>query len=358
MKKTLIAVAALAATTAFAQNVTVTGTLDATYRSSKTETAGGTAVNTTRLGKDGIGTTGFTLAGTEDLGGGLKGVFLVENNFDVSNTGTEGSSSATGQRLSTGQVFVGVEGSFGSIKLGAANSPTLTTQSGRAGSFGTKDGGRAALTANGYTTLMGLSVTRNDASFVYASPNFSGFSIGLAYSPKSDDGTTPGAGAMSDVGLNYANGPIAAGVSVFNQEIGSGYNDNTSTLVNTPAVATKSALTTYFVTYDFKFAKFGLGGHTYKGSNAASVDTVDNAGMNVLAEVPVTPALALTVNYQRLDDKLTANADSTQTAVGAQYSLSKRSMAYARYINQTADNAAGATVEKANRFLVGLRHNF
>jgi len=352
MKKTLIAVAALAATTAFAQNVTITGTLDATYRSSKTETAGGTAVNTTRLGKDGIGTTGFTLSGNEDLGGGLKAVFLVENNFDVSNTGTEGATSATGTNNSTGQVFVGVEGSFGSLKLGAANSPTLTIQGGRAGSFGTKDGGRAALGANGYTTLMGLSVTRNDASFVYASPNFSGFSIGLAYAPKSDDGTTPGAGALSDVGLNYANGPIAAGVSVFNQEIGSG------TGVNVAAVATKSALTSYFVTYDFKFAKFGLGGHTYKGSNAASVDTVDNAGMNLLAEVPVTPALALTVNYQRLDDKLTANADSTQTAVGAQYSLSKRSMAYARYINQTADNAAGATVEKANRFLVGLRHNF
>ncbi|MCZ8293909.1 MAG: porin [Hylemonella sp.] len=352
MKKTLIAVAALAATTAFAQNVTITGTLDATYRSSKTSTAAGTDVNTSRLGKDGIGTTGFTLSGNEDLGGGLKAVFLVENNFDVSNTGTEGTTSATGTNNSTGQVFVGVEGSFGSLKLGAANSPTLTIQGGRAGSFGTKDGGRAALGANGYTTLMGLSVTRNDASFVYASPNFSGFSIGLAYAPKSDDGTTPGAGALSDVGLNYANGPIAAGVSVFNQEIGVG------TGTNVPAVATKSALTSYFVTYDFKFAKFGLGGHTYKGSNAASVDTVDNAGMNVLAEVPVTPALALTVNYQRLDDKLTANADSTQTAVGAQYSLSKRSMAYARYINQTADNAAGATVEKANRFLVGLRHNF
>ncbi len=352
MKKTLIAVAALAATTAFAQNVTVTGTLDATYRSSKTSTVAGTDVNTTRLGKDGIGTTGFTLAGNEDLGGGLKAVFLVEQNFDVSNTGTEGTTSATGTNNSTGQVFVGVEGSFGSLKLGAANSPTLTIQGGRAGSFGTKDGGRAALGAGSYSTLMGLSVTRNDSTFVYASPNFSGFSLGLAYSPKSDDGTTPGAGALSDVGLNYANGPIAAGVSVFNQEIGIG------TGTNVPAVTTKSALTSYFVSYDFKFAKFALGGHTYKGSNAASVDTVDNAGMNLLAEVPVTPALALTVNYQRLDDKLTANADSTQAAVGAQYSLSKRSMVYARYINQTVDNVTGATIEKANRMLVGLRHNF
>jgi len=352
MKKTLIAVAALAATAAFAQNVTVTGTLDATYRSGKTSTVGGTDVNASRLGKDGIGTTGFTLAGTEDLGGGLKGLFLVENNFDVSNTGTEGTASATGANNSTGQVFVGVEGSFGSIKLGAANSPTLSIQGGRAGSFGTKDGGRAALTAGGYTTLMGLSVTRNDSTIVYGSPNFSGFSVGLAYSPKSDDATNPGAGALSDVGLNYANGPIAAGVSVFNQEAGTGTGVNV-------AASDKNALTSYFVTYDFKFAKFGLGGHNFKATTIAGADKTENSGMNALAEVPVTPALALTVNYQRLDDKRDFNLDSTQTAVGAQYSLSKRTMAYARYINQTTDNATGAaTVEKANRMLVGLRHNF
>jgi len=353
MKKTLIAVAALAATTAFAQNVTVTGTLDATYRSSNSTTAvTDVKTNATRLGKDGIGTTGFTLAGTEDLGGGLKASFLVENNFDVSNTGTEGASSATGSRLSTGQVFVGVEGSFGSVKLGAANSPTLTIQGGRAGSFGTKDGGRAALGAGAYTTLMGLSVTRNDSTIVYGSPNFSGFSVGLAYSPKSDDGTNPGAGALSDIGLNYANGPIAAGVSVFNQEAGTGTGVNV-------AATDKNTLTSYFVTYDFKFAKFGLGGHNFKATNiAGTADTAENTGVNVLAEVPLTPALALTVNLQRVDDKTTANLDTTQNAVGVQYSLSKRSMAYARYINQKADNVASGSTEKADRLLVGLRHNF
>lgn len=347
MKKTLIAVAALAATSAFAQNVTVSGTLDATYRSSKTTTAAGTDVNTTRIGKDGIGTTGFTLAGAEDLGGGLKADFLVETNFSVADTATEG----TGGSYATGQTFVGLSGSFGSVKVGAPNSPTLTTQGGRAGSFGTKDGGRAALSANGYSTMMGLAVTRFDGAIGYTSPNFSGFSFGLLYAPKSDDAATPAAGALSDVGLFYNNGPISAGVSKFAREIGAG--DTT-----TAAQTSKNDLTSYYVTYDFKFAKFGLGGHTYKASNAAGADTADNAGMNALAEVPLSPALALTVNYQRLDDKLVANADSTQTAVGAQYSLSKRSMVYARYINQTADNATGATVEKANRMLVGLRHNF
>lgn len=346
MKKTLIAVAALAATTAFAQNVTVSGTLDATYRSGKTDT-GTTSSNTTAIGKDGIGTTGFTLSGSEDLGGGLKANFLVETNFSVADTATEGA----GGTYATGQTFVGLSGSFGSINLGSPNSPTLTVQGARGAAFGTKDAGRAALSAGGYSTLLGLSVTRFDGSIGYTSPNFSGFSVGLLYAPKSDDAATPAAGALSDVGLFYSNGPIAAGVSKFAREIGAG---STTTATQT----SKQDLTSYYVSYDFKFAKFTLGGHTYKASNAAGADTADNAGMNLAADVPLSSALTLTANIQKLDDKLAANNDSTMTGVGVQYALSKRSTTYARYITQTADNTGAGVVKDANRILVGLRHNF
>lgn len=347
MKKTLIAVAALAATGAFAQNVTVTGTLDATYRSSKTETTAGTTVNSTRIGKDGIGTTGFTLSGSEDLGGGLKADFLVETNFSVADTATEGSGGTYG----TGQTFVGLSGSFGSVKLGAPNAPTLSIQAARGASFSTKDAGRASLGAGGYSTLMGLSVTRFDSSIGYTSPNFSGFTVGLLYSPKSDDGATPAAGALSDVGLFYANGPIAAGVSKFAREIGGG-----DTV--TKAVTDKSDLTSYYVSYDFKFAKFTLGGHSYKATNAAGTDTADNAGMNLAADVPLSPALTLTANIQKLDDKLVGNVDSTMTGLGVQYALSKRSVTYARYVVEKADNTGAAVVKDASHLLVGLRHNF
>ncbi|MDE2617384.1 MAG: porin [Burkholderiales bacterium] len=347
MKKTLIAVAALAATGAFAQNVTVSGTLDATYRSSKTETTAGTTVNSTRITKDGLGTTGFTLSGSEDLGGGLKADFLVETNFSVADTGT----SDTGGTYSTAQTFVGLSGSFGAVKLGAPNAPTLSVQGARGASFSTKDAGRAALTAGGYSTLMGLAVTRLDSSIGYTSPNFSGFSFGLLYSPKSDDKATPDAGALSDVGLFYNNGPISAGVSKFNREIGGGGGGTT-------AVANKDDLTSYFVSYDFKFAKFGLGGHTYKTTDATGATVVDQSGLNLLAEVPLSPALSLTANLQRVDDKGVNNIDATQNAVGVQYALSKRSVTYARYIKMSADNTTGTTVKDADRLLVGLRHNF
>jgi len=356
MKKTLIAVAALAATSAFAQNVTVSGTLDATYRSSKTETTAGTTVNSTRISKDGIGTTGFTLSGLEDLGGGLKADFLLETNFNTADTATEGSGGTYG----TGQSFVGLSGSFGSVKLGAPNSPTLTVQGARGASFNTKDAGRVSLGAGGYSTLMGLSVTRFDSSIAYTSPNFSGFSFVLLYSPKSDDGATPVAGALSDVGLFYANGPIAAGVSKFAREIGSGGtaggSGNAGT--STAAVGSKNDLTSYYVSYDFQFAKFTLGGHSYKATDATGTDTADNAGMNLAADVPLSPALTLSANIQKLDDKLVGNVDSTMTGLGVQYALSKRSTTYARYIVEKADNAGAAVVKDTSRLLVGLRHNF
>jgi predicted porin len=347
MKKTLIAVAALAATGAFAQNVTVSGTLDATYRSGKTDTTAGTTVNSTRIGKDGLGTTGFTLSGSEDLGGGLKADFLVETYFNVADGVLEGA----GGTYSTGQSFVGLSGSFGSVKLGTPNAPTLTVQGARGAGFSTKDAGRASLGAGGYSTLMGLAVTRYDSAIGYTSPNFSGFSVGLLYSPKSDDKATPDAGALSDVGLFYANGPIAAGVSKFAREIGGG---NTITA----AVSSKNDLTSYFVSYDFKFAKFTLGGHTYKATDATGKDTADNAGMNLAADVPLSSALTLTANIQKLDDKLAGNVDSTMTGLGVQYALSKRSTTYARYIVEKADNAGATVVKDASRLLVGLRHNF
>jgi predicted porin len=350
MKKTLIALAALAATSAFAQ-VTITGTMDLTYRASSATDTAGAESKTTGIGKDGIGTTGFILSGNEDLGGGLKAVFLYEHNFEPYDTGvttasytptltTTGTAAATVSSLqSNGQMFVGLEGAFGSVKFGAPNTPSLTVQGLRAGSFGTKDGGRAALGAGGYTTMMGLALTRFDSSVNYTSPNFSGFSFGVTYVPETDNAATPSQGALSDIGAFYNNGPLSVGVSAYSQDVG--------TVAST---TDKTEVTSYAATYNFGFAKIGLGGHEYKKGAAK------NSGLNVVADVPLSPSLTLTANVQQVNDKSANNLDADQFAIGLQYALSKRTLAYARYIDQSADATSGT--KDADRFLVGLRHNF
>jgi len=371
MKKTLIAVAALAATSAFAQ-VTITGTMDATYRMTSIDRANGTSLSQSVLGKDGIGTTGVTFSGNEDLGGGLKAVFLYEHNFDLSNTGgsevtltetqlaaltnsTDGPiSAAVADGQTNGQMFVGLEGAFGSIKLGAPNTPTLTIQGARGAGFGTKDGGRV-------TGLLGTSLTRWDSSFLYTSPNFSGFSFALNYVPENEAFVSVNAadvkvvtGAQSDIGLFYANGPIAGGVTMFSR----------GEIKADGAVDTgEFDQTNFYVSYNFGFAKFTVGGHNQDQKNTAGASSAKESGWNVAADVPLSPALTLTANIQSLDDKVgtgTADNDKSAFGVGLQYSMSKRTMAYVRYVDISTDNlAASSTATKdSSTFLAGLRHNF
>jgi len=59
------------------------------------------------------GTSMFGFTGTEDLGGGLKAMFLLENGFEGGNGQVNG-----GSGLWTRRSLVGLSGSFGSLKLG------------------------------------------------------------------------------------------------------------------------------------------------------------------------------------------------------------------------------------------------
>ncbi len=342
MKKTLIAVAALAATGAFAQNVTVIGTVDATYRSTTIDYANGTSGGQNAIGQNGSGTSNFTLIGTEDLGGGLKAIFNAEMDFDPSNKSTQGP-------IGGGQLFVGLEGAFGSIKAGMPNSPTLTVQGSRSG-FGTKDGGRVGVAGNAAVTssgasIMGQSVTRQAGSVLYTSPNFSGFSVQLDYAPGTKaDATTSAAiaesGAITDIGAFYANGPIAAGVTRYT--------------VAAAGTASELGLTSYYGSYNFGVAKVTLGGHQRKQDSAG----IDDSGYGAAVDVPLSPALTLSAHYAKVDDKAVADVDKTVAAIGLNYALSKRTSTYVRYVNEKADNATGSAIKTGSEYLVGVRHNF
>jgi len=349
MKKTLIAVAALAATTAFAQNVTVIGTVDATYRSTTVDYGNGTSGGQNAIGQNGSGTSNFTLIGTEDLGGGLKAIFNTEFDFDPSNKTAQGP-------IGGGQLFVGLEGAFGSIKAGMPNSPTLTVQGSRS-AFGTKDGGRVgvATSANIGTSsgasVMGQSVTRTAGSLLYTTPNFSGFSAQLDYAPGNKVDPNAGGtaiaetGAITDIGAFYANGPIAAGVTRYT--------------VAAAGTTSELALTSYYGSYDFKVAKVTVGGHQRKQDNAVAASVIDDSGYGAAVDVPLSPALTLNAHFVKVDDKATADLDTTMSAIGLNYALSKRTSTYVRYVNQKTDNATTAAQTKsASEYLVGVRHNF
>lgn len=121
MKKTLLALTAAAAAcsasgAAFAQSSSVTlyGIADAgvSYQShvQSVPGQGGSLFGVTSGGLSG---SRWGIRGVEDLGGGLKGIFVLESGFNI-DTGT----SAQGNRLFGRQSYVGLQGDFGAVTLG------------------------------------------------------------------------------------------------------------------------------------------------------------------------------------------------------------------------------------------------
>ncbi len=331
MKKTLIALAAVAATgAALAQSsVTIKGTFDPSFVVQKNTYGDGTSVTQQGLQNNRQGTSQITFLGTEDLGGGLKAMFLYEADFDSSKAVASGN--ALGDK--GGELYVGLSGGFGTIKLGAPNTPSLTAQT-ASNPFGTKIGGGFGAMNTGHV--------RQDNTVRYDTPNMSGFSAAIAYNTKTKLDTnasiTAAVGANTDIGLFYSAGPVAAGISFWN--------------TSATATAVKNKETNAYLTYDMGVAKVGLGYFTEK-----TVGTIDSAAYNLSVSAPMG-AVTLMANYGRKNDKMAANKDRKIFALGAKYELSKRTSVYARYVSDKTDNAAATAVAKATYTLVGIQHNF
>lgn len=403
MKKTLIAAAALTAAAGAMADVSITGVFDTTLRMSEFDNGLGAANSkkkTTQVGRDGSGTSGLYFSAKEDLGDGLVALGFMEldaSPFDAPTT------------FNGGEKYAGLQGSFGTIKLGSPNTPSLSVQSGLRGAmFGTKDGGRG--TAGGATaagnanfiatsTLMGVSLTRFSSSIRYDSPSFSGFSFAVNYVPESDDGklsagqannatsyaagdTVPVQGAISDIGLFYKAGPINAGLTSYTEDADLGTvaaatlnSDGTTSTASAASLlawrltSAKTTQTSFGLQYNLGFAILGVGANKTEwtgGMNAAT--DIEASGTNVLATVPLSEALALGLNYQMATFKdnggtlfgvANTEVKYTQLALGVNYNLSKLTSVYARYVSASNDAALSSQKDaSATTTLFGLMTKF
>jgi predicted porin len=365
----------LAATGAFAQSsVQIDGVMDAGLQSIDYK---GTRVN--GIANNGSSTSQINFRGTEDLGGGLKANFRVETDWNtVSNNGNTGkvpaaTTTATGTTTPTaatyttalsggaastfgnGEVRVGLSGGFGSIDMGAVNYNTLGTYlTGQP--FGTAIGsGFRSIYVN---DAQATSQVRSDNSVKYVSPSFSGLNASLYYAGKqtkatsTDFSTTFGAYDMqgtTELGVNYANGPLAASFSSLKQDykqVGTGTTD--------------SKINTLGANYAFGAAKlFGLYQTNKKSDNSVNNKTFTISGTYTMGSVVL---MAQAGQLKNVADK-----KSKLFGLGADYNLSKRTAVYARY-ESVDDNAGiapnpatvvGTTGETARtRTAIGVRHAF
>jgi len=199
MNKKLMAVAvagALAAPAAMAQsNVTISGRMAlgvdsySAVGATQTTSSGMTARN--RVWDNG---SRLNVAGSEDLGNGLKAEFYVETGFNADNglLASNGSNNASlitstnvgglGNRIA----YVGVSGGFGSVRFGRQHvfwtngivdqTQTNYTQAG------------APFATGGFGSGMGGQITRQPNTVQYISPNISGFEAIVSWSPNRQEG--------------------------------------------------------------------------------------------------------------------------------------------------------------------------
>jgi predicted porin len=345
---------------AFAQSsVTIKGTFDPSIGNTKTTYATGPVTSNTAVGNNVQGTSQVTFFGTEDLGGGLKAIFLMENDFSANKNATNNFSSGGGE------VYAGLSGRFGSIKLGSPNVPSLDV-TGRT-PFGTKVGSGFA-NGSGPTTSLGLDTigaqgmghVREDNTVAYESPAFSGLTFKAAVTGKNNPTAAANANptassakqAKQDIGVTYVNGPLKAVLVNYRQ-------DNVYKQTHGYVAYTMGGLT----------ATYGFGSDERLVASSSTAQTATVAGVtamvagkssnNNVALAYATGAYTFMANVGKYDDKSGDNFDKKVSALGVKYDLSKRTSLYARTAKMTYDNVAAAWDKKEVKFTgFGMQHNF
>src|SRR5580704_13296374 len=212
MKKTLM-VAALTgvfATAAHAQSsVTLYGLIDAgiTYTNNQgghsnwQETSG--TVNGSRWG----------LRGSEDLGGGLKAIFTLENGFNIAN-GNLGQNS----RLFGRQAFVGLSSSqYGAVTLGRQYD-SVVDYVGPLAATGSQFGGTIA--AHPFDNDNLDNTLRINNSVKYTSANYGGFTFGGLYGfSNTADGFSNNRAYSFGASYNYGGLNVGAGYLQLNNDV-------------------------------------------------------------------------------------------------------------------------------------------
>jgi len=385
MKKHLIAVAVAAAVAApaMAQNVSISGTLDATAHSVNKATTFNSATDVQTAVKasgvsssaegDGFTTSQLVFTATEDLGGGLKATGLFSSRLGQ-----------TGGVIGARDRYLELSGGFGALRVGRFagtidlhNSFSGAGTTGTPGALNTYSTGAADRFnggASGAVTAAGGSFERNNNLVQFSTPNMNGLTGAVGFTndnSDSDQAVGEIKAKMSYASLNYTQGPLVLMAATGQRKVG---------------VEAAGAATTVFAAAgdtakgDFQWigARYDLGAavinasyanrkDTYTAVGAAAVTTGDSSVAAFGIAIPVGALTLRASMYQGSDDRgAAANTDNTDlegNQVSVTYALSKRTFVYVATgrnevkLTQTqANSTAGA--QKVSGTNLGISHSF
>ena len=359
MQKKLIAlaVAGLVSTGAFAQTtaVTVYGVADLSFDAVKTSGGNNANARTSNYTRVSSNSSYIGFRGTEDLGNGLKALFQFE-------TGVNADQGGLFTNNAKRDTFVGLQGDFGTVKLGTLTTPTRVL--GGAMDVNTGWAGIGANTA--LINTAGFDI-RQENTVLYTSPSFAGFNVAGAYI-SGENKTVKGAPLTNsqqnrrawDLGATYNNGPILVGATYALDKTGNWLDAETKNAriagaydfgVATVRVLWNQAKTEANTLPDTKINTWGIGGTFNATPNG-----------KIIAQY-----------YQSQDIKVGGNKTADTAAklyeIGYEHSFSKRTMVKVSYTRLNNDNFANynfgnspvnnvtAGVDPSG-FQFGIRHSF
>jgi predicted porin len=389
MKKTLVALAAVSAVSAFAQ-VTIDGYMDRGYRALSNSDS---TKNLKTVGSN-AGTTTFGIKYYEDIGGGMTVGGQVNTDWADIGGNTQGSMYAGAQAsgFANSQSFVKFSSATaGTLQMGTPNNYTLTNataiaspefstgvgstysdQFSIANGLGTGISGVAGTVYQqaGITNIAnaGARAIRIANTYQYVSPSFNGVTFAYGTTLQNNN-VTANSGNGNTVGvteymLRYSNGPIDAAYTSIKYDVGSnGTAQAKFTMTSGTPVAGSNTLTVQDNTQNLLgvkyttpvaglvlnvgFGNFTSSSGTYSGSSKTWGGTYTSGALDYLAI------------FAKVDDTSTTNIDRTMTGLGVNYNLSKTSRVYYRYdsINY-GSNVATASGSTQKRTAVGISKSF
>ncbi len=381
MKKTLVAVAAMAAVTGAMADAKISGILDqAAITTSATDVDG---VKTTKksFGEDLNGFSELGVSGSEDLGNGLTATYGINLNMSI----------ATGGNTPTiyNGTGVGLKGGFGAVTIGTSYNLNFFTNaiadaSGFAGaSVGQLNGSAGGLksnilTYNAPTFVPGLSLaaeiqrgggTTNAGNLTGYMAQYAtgGLLVRYSNSTKTEaaNGTTISS-ACDDETCSTTTDTLTQTNQMTSSKIG-----GTATALAARTALDKTKATAIAVTYDFGMAKVFYGTSSIKSSTTVAQIKSNTTGVSV-------PLGAFNVAYAVSSEKGTSDgtgldatgavdtdlsSGDTVSSKGSRlfvtYALSKRTTLYGMSGKASVDSIAGASSTlKTTTSSFGVKHAF
>ena len=340
MKKTIVALAALAALGTASAQATVYGKVDLGVSST---TADGAVDQGLEITSGNYEASRFGVTGSHDLTGGVK----INGHYQFRVDAAGNNSTVQDTRVAT----LGISGGFGSLTAGLNWTPYDSAW----GFDQLEYNGFSAANQSWYSGAHGDNGTTGwgtaKKSIAYSTPDMNGFNATVMYANNGDKTDTADSVPYVGLGANYAAGPLS---------LSFGYESIASTVhLGTGALAgEKTTAMVMGAAYNLGSATIGAG---YQQANvdASGADWKD-AGYSLSVMVPVSASTRVAVGYASETTTRAGLSDGKATALGAHaiYNWTEQAAVYAGVVQR--DVTAAGTTAKVNRTKVaaGLRYNF